>query len=139
MVDRDIQLITSPYGPRGAIFHRGVDLRTREEGTYKKQAIIAPERIRIARVVYQVKWGYTIVADALESGGQLKFIHAAPLKGVIKGAEFMPGEHIAEAAVTPYMKDHKFYEHLHFERWVNDTHVDPVIYFDERGIKYDYK
>ena len=139
MIDREIQLITSPYGPRGTIFHRGVDLRTREEGTYKKQAVVAPEKIKIARVVYQVEWGFTIVADAIESGGQLKFIHVAPLKGVVKGAGFMAGEIIAEAAVTPYMRDHKYFEHLHFERWVNDEPIDPIIYFNERGIKYDYK
>ena len=138
MVERETQIITSKYGPRGTGFHRGVDLRTREEKTYKKQNIIAPEQIKIVRVVYQEKWGYTIVASALDSGGQLKFTHVLPVKGCIEGTIYLPGEVIALPDTTEYMIKNKYYEHLHFERWEKGQSVDPIIYFDQMEIKYEY-
>lgn len=138
MVNRDIQLITSKYGPRRMGFHKGVDLRTREQDTWKQLAIIAPERIEVKRVVYQKKWGYTIVVKALDSGGVLKFTHVKPVTSCKKGMVYLPGEEIGRPMVSEYMKEKGYGEHLHFERWVKMVPVNPVRYFKKLNIPFSF-
>ena len=58
MVKRKKQIITSPYGTRGEIFHKGVDLRCYNFFNWKKQPIVFPEQCRVIRVGYQEKWGF---------------------------------------------------------------------------------
>lgn len=140
IVKRKVQKITSPFGFRflsgKKVWHNGVDLRTREDTPWLKLPVVAPEQIKIMRVVYQGKWGYTIVAQGLESGYTLKFTHVKPLDNIITDTIIEQHEEIAWPAVTRYMEKKKYGEHLHFEVWKSGVVRNPVKYMDERGIEY---
>lgn len=142
MVNREEQIITSRFGLRKGFLskHYGVDLRTREEETGKPQEIVAPEEIRILDIVYQEKWGYTVVARPLyTSYDELKFTHIIPSALIKESIVIETGSCIGSAAVTKYMKKKKYYEHLHFETWKDGKAIDPVKYFDLLNIKYKFK
>lgn len=142
MVDRKIQKITSPYGDRiiggKKQFHKGVDLRVYNFANWKKQAILFPERCRVIRIGYQAEWGWNVVVATKSENGkdyELKFIHLEK-PDIHEGLVYDKGYALGWTTVTPYMKAHKYPEHLHFEVWDQGLHIDPVWYFDERGISY---
>lgn len=139
IVKRNLQIITSRFGMRWGRLHAGVDLRTRDSETWRKLPIVAPERIRIKRIVHQRKWGYTIVAEALESKGVLKFTHIKPRDNIVKGAIIEKHVEIADPATTAYMVKKEYGEHLHFERHLKGIPRNPVAYMENLNILYAYK
>ena len=139
MIKRKRQKITSPYGLRGNTFHKGIDLRCWNLIKYIKQPVIFPEKCRVMRIVYQEKWGYTVVVRTKHKRKEnyiLKFIHLKK-PNLIEGEVYNQGDLIGYTTVTDYMKRLKYGEHLHFEVWDNEGHINPLIYFDERRILYD--
>jgi len=140
-VNRHTQIIVSPFGPRAwpPGFHRGVDLRTVIREPFKQLFIVAPENIKIIKIGWQDKWGGNIIARGLDSGYKLKFIHVKEADGLAEGKTVETGTIIARPVTTDYMKERNFWQHLHFETWGPVKPFDPVKYFDERGIKYEYK
>lgn len=140
MVKRAIQIITSKFGLRWKGFHKGIDLRSRDENNRWKQLhIIAPEKLKIKRLVWQDKWGFTIVAKCLESGGVLKFTHIKPRSNVVKGAIIEEGKILGVDMVTPYMEKKGYGAHLHLERWVKGVAINPVRYLKKRNIAWKLK
>ena len=142
MVKRKKQIITSPYGVRGEIFHKGVDLRCYNFMNWKKQPIVFPEQCRVIRVGYQEQWGFNVVCRTKNESGLkdyvLKFIHLEKPKVKINNV-YKKGDLVGWTTVTDYMKEHGYYEHLHFETYEDDytdLHFNPIKYFDERGIQY---
>ncbi len=135
MVKRKRQNITSPYGQRGDIFHRGVDLRCYNFINWKKQPIIFPEDATVKKIVYQTKWAYTVIVTPVNSNYELKFTHLKKPDLNVKTG-YLKGDIMGWTTVTDYMKENDYYEHLHFEVWENGNHIDPVQYFEEKGIKY---
>ena len=138
MIKRKKQKITSKYGQRGDVFHRGVDLRCYNFLNWKKQPVIFPEKCRVVRIVFQEKWGYTIVCktknETLEDY-ELKFIHLEKPELELNKV-YNKGDLVGWTTVTEYMKEKNYGEHLHFEVWEDDGHIDPIEYFKSRGIKY---
>ena len=139
MIKRRKQKITSPYGPRGNIFHKGVDLRCYNFLNWKKQPVVFPCDCYVLKVGYQEKWGYNVIARPVNGGDivELKFIHLAdPRDNVNVKTMYEKGELIGYTMLTEYMKKTGYYEHLHFETWNLEGHEDPTIFFDEMEIKY---
>ena len=144
MIDRDIQKITSFYGPRGNLFHKGVDLRSVdvESKTYKRQAVTLPIDGKLLRNVFQPEWGYTSVFKIKSSHGDnfvIKFTHLSKPLIEKRLFKYKKGTVIGYTTVTDYMKDNEYWEHLHFELWNEDEteHFNPTIFFDQEGIKYE--
>lgn len=133
-VKRRKQKITSPYGPRGSIFHRGVDLRTVDFTTFRRQPCIATEQCKVLRIKRDGNDNGIIVLQPLNSVyDELKYIHIdienSPVK---KGQIISEGDIIGYTEIRGQSKAH----HLHFEIWSGGEHYNPVEYFESRGIKY---
>ncbi len=135
MIKRKKQKITSPYGQRGDIFHRGVDLRCYNFTNWIKQPVIFPEDSVVVRTVYQDKWGHTVVVKPVNSEYELKFTHLQKPDLNVKTG-YLKGDLIGWTTVTNYMKENGYFEHLHFEVWSQDGHINPEIYFDKIGADY---
>jgi len=133
MVDRPVQKITSPYGPRGKTFHRGVDLRTWDIKFWKPQAIIFPEFCKVLRI-WEDDWGGGMAVEPLESimFDELKFIHVKIKPEIIAGKTYERGTVIGYSMLSKLNKSH----HLHFEVHVEKSTVNPTTYFEYRGIQY---
>lgn len=140
MINRKKQKITSDFGFRKiggeANFHNGVDLRSFNFTNWSRQEVIFPEDCRVLRIVRQKNWGWSMVAETLQDGYTLYFVHIRkPLLEI--GHTYSKGTFISYTAVTEYMEAMKFGEHLHFRVMKDEKFIDPKIYFDSRGIPYE--
>ena len=148
MIDREIQIITSPFGLRKLgqreHLHHGVDLRSVNFETYKDQDIITPEQCEVLRVGTDKQKNNYIVVKPLDSYHmgyrELKFIHVDnyALKNIT------PGDIMGKGAFLGYAVSAGTGKHLHFETWVEYTSkrlrpVNPVNYFIEMKIRFEYK
>jgi murein DD-endopeptidase MepM/ murein hydrolase activator NlpD len=147
MINRKIQLITSPFGlrtiNRKKHFHNGVDLRSVSHKTWEDQEILTPEKCEVLRVGKDRLGNNFLVVKPLESDyAELKFIH------IDKYAfdNFEIGQILAKGIFIGYAikGGSSKAKHLHFEVWINHTNksirpINPVEYFLTIGIKYEYK
>lgn len=133
-IKRKKQKITSPYGKRGGIFHRGVDLRSVNFLTRRKQAVIATEDSMVLRVKRDSNDNGIIVLAPLESDyDEIKYIHVAIEKSpVLKGQKVYEGDFLGYTERRGQSTSH----HLHFEVWKNSDPVNPLQYFNRVGIDY---
>ena len=121
--------ITDPYGYRvhpisGAWrLHTGTDI-----GVPYGKRIVAPANAVVVRSDYHWSFGENIILDCGtdENGNNIKmrFAHAS-VRLVSKGDFVSKGKTIALVGSTGSSTG----AHLHFEIWVNDKSVDPMLYY----------
>ena len=153
MIDRKIQLIISGFGWRilNGIrqFHKGVDNRSWNLKIWKRQPIIFPEKCEVLRL-WRDKNGGGIAYKGLNSGLIFKSMHIKVNKDIKPKMVFEKKEIIGYSEKVKGM-----YEHEHWEILKKDTEgydlekyckkniyefwIDPVDYYIERKIPYEYK
>jgi hypothetical protein len=135
MIDREIQKIISPFGMRTLDGvkqdHKGVDLRSWNLTKMKRQAVIFPERCQVLRI-WTDKNGGGVAYKGLDSDLEFKSIHIKLSDEIIVDGVYEPGEVIGYSMSVQGMKEHE-----HFETWQNGKPIDPCLYFDEKGIRYE--
>ncbi|PKL40765.1 MAG: hypothetical protein CVV44_03925 [Spirochaetae bacterium HGW-Spirochaetae-1] len=128
--------ITSPFGVRGGVPHKGVDIRSWDDAFRYRLDAVLPEDAIYLRSVHQEKWGWTHVFTPVKSGGEIKFTHITPVE-FVQGDIYDEGTVVGQSTRTEYMIEKGYGEHLHFERWKYHTPYNPLKYFDELGKKYE--
>ena len=146
------QVITTPYGTRiingKENFHNGIDLRSvRFEpgmGFVKQwglQDIQATEESEVLRFGTDKKGNdFLVVKPLISNYIEIKYIHVTLEKFVQrKGMILNAGDKIGNTQIKGSSPAH----HLHFEIWAeaggSGIPINPLIYFDEYGIKYKIK
>lgn len=141
MIDRPIQAITSPYGPRKMFggFHNGIDLRNWDDDFRHRLPVILPEGAVLKEMVYEDTWGWTFKFTPLTSGiYEIRFTHMAGNPKLKLGEVYDARMKIGYNAVTPYMASKKLGEHLHFSTWsAAGEHFNPCEYYDRLKIQYE--
>jgi len=134
MVETEIQKITSLYGQRGKIFHAGIDLRTWNIKFWKPLRILFPEPCEVLRT-WVDDWGGGIALKPLNNTqfDELKFIHVEISPALTVGDVFAKGTLIGYSMLSKLNKSH----HLHFEVWVDKKTVNPILYIEAAGYKYE--
>ena len=146
MILRDIQHITSDYGPRvidGIIgkFHNGLDLRCYDDAFTVKLPVVLPEDCIFKAAVNEADtWGWTFIFTPQKSGVyEIRFTHMAGNSHLKLGELYEKKFPIGVNTLTQYMKNKKLGEHLHFSTWESeDKHFDPKDYYDKLKIAYAY-
>ena len=140
MIKRKIQVITSRFGLRWGVPHKGVDLRSWTDNFKTKLPAILPEECEFVRRKYQKKWGWTLIFKPFKTAGYkyLKFTHVENNDEFIPGHIYPAKKNVAHTTRTKYMIKKKWGDHLHFETWkygkIIDRPIDPEIYFEIRDI-----
>jgi len=138
VIIKDLPKITivSPFGERYRQGHKenhlGVDIRV-VDGQYNVKSVLAPEEIKITKVVFDRQWGHWIAAKPTKKNelgiDQFEFWHTTPM--VNPGEIVQPGSRIGtpEAGYVAL--------HLHFVTWVKNERVNPVPYLKSIGAEIE--
>ena len=118
----DYQFV-SPYGVRFGKLHAGIDLAAADGTPYK-----AVHGGKVTSAGYNGGYGYSITIEQAD-GTEIIYAHSRRLL-VKKGDVVKAGQVIAEVGNTGY----SYGTHLHLEVHVKGTPVDPIVFFQERGV-----
>ena len=140
IVDMEKLIITSPYGPRWNNFHKGIDLRTVNRGTWLDIDLLAPENCEVLRVGRDRYGNYFAVLKPLKNTQfkELKFIHLDDyaFSRFYTGMKLRKNDYLGKASLGGNSRA----KHLHFETWIEIdgklTHTNPEDYL--RIIKREY-
>ena len=148
----NMMVVTSPYGPRGHKFHKGVDLRSIRflpgKGfvpQWSLQDVIATEESKVLRSGADGYGnGFLIVKPLSQISIQhnyteLKYIHIT-IPDFRIGDILLPGDYIGKTTLDGNSKAH----HVHWETWKEDSvqgkyHVNPLEYFYIHDIPWRMK
>jgi murein DD-endopeptidase MepM/ murein hydrolase activator NlpD len=129
-------IITSDYGWRirdgKKELHPGIDIRC-VDSEYKPLSIYAPEEIIITKVEFSSQWGHYIEATAFlvsELYDKFRFFH---LKPSVKVDDIPMDTDIIGVPESGFVA-----LHLHFEVLKDGKTIDPKIYLDDKGVKYEF-
>ena len=141
IVDRDYQKITSKYGWRllhgKPNYHNGVDLRSYDDERTKKLNIVLPCECFWVRSSYQHTWGWThVFLPVASDADEIRFSHMEEML-FTKNKIYKEGDIVGQTAMTSYMIENEYPEHLHFSVWKKEKHYNPIKFFKE--FKIDYK
>ncbi|GAW93793.1 peptidoglycan DD-metalloendopeptidase family protein [Calderihabitans maritimus] len=110
--------ITSPYGKRGRGFHHGIDIA----GDYGEPIRAAEEGEVIFSGWYNSIYGYTVI---INHGSGRRTLYAHNSRNMVrKGERVKAGQVIARVGSSGRSTG----PHLHFEVYINDRTVNPLIY-----------
>lgn len=131
MIKLEKQIITQAFkGDR----HKGVDLRCINDKRVN-MPVIAPEKMQLLRNGKDGYGNYFMVCKPLDSDyDELKFIHIDRVF-FDKDQIFPKGMELTFCMIGGNSNS----LHLHFEVWKDGNAIDPVEYFYNRGIEYDFK
>ena len=113
--------ITSPYGPRGKSFHKGIDISC--SGIAGKDILAAKSGV-IEEVTKSSKGYGNCVVINHQDGFKTRYAHCSAIY-VSKGCRVNQGDVIAVVGSTGDSNG----SHLHFEIMKNGIHVNPRNYF----------
>lgn len=136
-VDTTIQVITQRFN----LGHRGIDLRSVDFATWKKQAIVITEKSRVLRQGEDRYGNDFLVVQPLESQfDELKYIH------VNFERDFSMDEILEGGNLLGYTQIHQeigrgnsYAHHLHFEVWAGGLAINAMEYFQVGQIAYKIK
>lgn len=112
--------VTSPFGPRGASFHDGIDIAA-EEGT-------AIRVVEAGEVIYSQRLrGYGNLVIVRHAGGLVSVYAHNQLNLVREGQRVSQGDVIAKVGSTGRVSG----PHLHLEIRKNNVAHDPLLYLPE--------
>ena len=134
-VKTDTLMITSPYGPRGIIFHRGVDIRSVVIQPFSLLPVVCCERGVVMRCgTDRHDNDFVVIVPENDDVNEIKYIHIDIEPGITAGTKLFPGDLLGYTQIKGQSKAH----HLHFEVWGPTGHFDPIEYFYNGGVRYEF-
>lgn len=141
-VKRKYQVITSPFGKRGDIMHKGIDLRSIRFSvkglSLGDHDLVACEKCLVRRQGVDGYGNNYLVVEPLTSNifgyTEIKYIHISKTD-FTTGQILEEGDYIGKAILG----GNSLAKHLHFETWKGGDAVDPVKYLNDMLIAYKTK
>ena len=147
-IKSDLNIITQPFKGQA---HRGVDLRSVELPSGKLLPVILTEPAKCLRTGID-PLGNDYAVFLTDNFDEIKYIHVSYNDKIIPGTEYKEGQEIGFTHIKNDVLDksgkviykgigrgNSTAHHLHFETWKDGKPFDPVEYFYQRYIKYDFK